>query len=313
MSYGSSSWMDWVKDEEESIKLIGKAYEAGINFFDTADTYSGGESERVLGKAIKEHNMVRSRIVVATKVFFPVMSHPIVSSKMIEQDTTLINQWGLSRKHIMEALEGSLERLQLDYVDILQIHRLDPNTTMEETMEALHDLVKRGKVHYIGACSMPAWQLQKANMIAEKHGWTKFVSMQNLYNLLYREEEHEMIPVLQDQGMAMIPWSPLAMGQLSGRSRSTSRSEQTAAAFGLLRNDAIIDRVEELAQKKNFSPSQIALAWLFSKPNVTSPIIGIGKESHLHEAVAALSIQLTDEEVKYLEEEYTPMPAHYLI
>ncbi|KAI9497790.1 NADP-dependent oxidoreductase domain-containing protein, partial [Zychaea mexicana] len=317
MSYGSSAWADWVKDEEKSIDLIGKAYQAGINFFDTANMYSNGESERVLGKAIKHHGMSRGRIVVATKIFFPVMAqvgdHAPPKDVLLQSDDLMVNEWGLSRKHIMDAIQGSLERLQLDYIDVLQIHRLDTNTTIEETMEALHDLIKSGKVRYIGASSMPTWQFQKANNIADKHGWTPFTSMQNLYNLLYREEEREMIPYCVDQNIAQIPWSPMAMGLLTGgKKRDTVRSKQTNAMFGQLYDEAIIGRVEELASKKSVKPGQIALAWLFSKPYVTAPIVGTGKEEYLYDAIDALQITLSEEDTKFLEEAYTPNPAHYL-
>ncbi|KAI9264305.1 NADP-dependent oxidoreductase domain-containing protein [Phascolomyces articulosus] len=321
LSFGSSRSFDWIKDEKESIELIGKAYEAGINFFDTANIYSNGESERVLGKAVHYHKMSRSRIVVATKLFFPVMPNVedfAPSRQQLENDSfngSFINDWGLSRKHIMDAIEDTLKRLQLDYIDILQIHRLDPHTTMEETMETLHDLIKAGKVRYIGASSMPTWQFQKANNVAEKNGWTPFTCMTNFYNLLYREEEREMIPYCADQKIAVIPWSPLAMGLLTGggKGRNTLRSEQTNQVFGdQLYDETIAGRVEELASKKNVKPAQIALAWLYSKPYITAPIVGIGNEQHLVDAVGALNIKLTEEETKFLEECYSPRPAHYL-
>ncbi|KAG2220536.1 hypothetical protein INT45_004142 [Circinella minor] len=230
-------------------------------------------------------------------------------------DGRFVNEWGLSRKHIMDGIQRCLERLQLDYIDLLQIHRLDPNTTMEETMEALHDLIKSGKVRYIGASSMPTWQFQKSNNVAEKHGWTPFVSMSNFYNLLYREEEREMIPYCVDQKIAQIPYSPLAMGLLTGggKQRDTIRSKQTNALFGEhIYNKTIIERVDELAFKKNVKPAQVSLAWLFSKSYVTAPIVGVGKEEHLQDVIDALYLELSNEEIAYLEEGYTSLPAHYL-
>ncbi|CAO3701231.1 unnamed protein product [Rhizopus microsporus] len=316
MTYGSSKWQAWVKDEEESLELIGKAYEAGINFFDTADAYSNGESERVLGKAIKKFNMPRSRIVVATKLFFTVseeMSQNTLGVRA-QADIQTVNSSGLSRKHIFEAVDASLERLGLDYIDLYQIHRFDPETPIEETMEALNDLVRSGKVRYIGASSGYAWQFQKANAIAERRGWAKFVSMQNLYNLLYREEEREMIPYCQDSGIAIIPWSPLARGLLTGKNRESTRSgtDRGISLFFAERegsnNDAIIDRVIEIAEKHKRSPAQIALAWLLTKPHVTSPIVGVSKESQLMDLLGSLEVKLTEEDVKYLEELYIPRP-----
>ncbi|KAI9251590.1 NADP-dependent oxidoreductase domain-containing protein [Sporodiniella umbellata] len=314
MSFGSSQWQPWIKDEEESIELIGKAYQAGINFFDTADGYSNGESERVLGKAIKKFNMPRSRIVVATKVFFAVpedLTTNVLGQKL-DNDPRFLNDVGLSRKHIMDAVDASLERLGLDYIDLYQIHRFDPNTPIEETMEALNDLVRSGKVRYIGASSGHAWEFQKANALAERKGWTKFSSMQNLYNLLYREEEREMIPYCFDSGIASIHWSPLARGLLTGKNRESVR-EGTDKAMGLFfakkeseNNNAIIDRVIEVADKHKCSPAQVALAWMLSKPHVTSPIIGFSKVSQLYDALGALEVELATEEIEYLEELYMP-------
>ncbi|KAI9251591.1 NADP-dependent oxidoreductase domain-containing protein [Sporodiniella umbellata] len=313
-SFGSSQWQPWIKDEEESIELIGKAYQAGINFFDTADGYSNGESERVLGKAIKKFNMPRSRIVVATKVFFAVpedLTTNVLGQKL-DNDPRFLNDVGLSRKHIMDAVDASLERLGLDYIDLYQIHRFDPNTPIEETMEALNDLVRSGKVRYIGASSGHAWEFQKANALAERKGWTKFSSMQNLYNLLYREEEREMIPYCFDSGIASIHWSPLAKGLLAGKNRESVR-EGTDKAIELYfpeteseNNNAIIDRVIEVADKHKCSPAQVALAWMLSKPHVTSPIIGFSKVSQLYDALGALEVELTKEEIEYLEELYIP-------
>ncbi|CDS10464.1 hypothetical protein LRAMOSA03140 [Lichtheimia ramosa] len=318
MSYGSSQWQSWVKEEEESLVMIEKAYKAGINFFDTANVYSSGESERILGKAIKKFNMDRSRIVVATKVFCPVVNgfKSNSMSKGLFEDPELVNRYGLSRKHIFDAVDASLERLQLDYIDLYQIHRLDKNTPMEEIMCALNDLVRMGKVRYIGASSMHAWEFQKMNNIAEKHGWTRFVSMQNLYNLIYREEEREMMPYCADQGIAVLPWSPLARGVLAGKNRQSTRSSTDAAIHRLFdqaseaNNDAIVDQVVQIAEKKGLAPAHVALAWVLSKPFVTAPIVGMTKDGHLEDAIAALDVELTKEEIESLESLYMPRRIH---
>ncbi|SAL99025.1 hypothetical protein [Absidia glauca] len=315
MSYGSSQWQDWVKDEKDSLALIEKAYKQGINFFDTADGYSNGESERILGKAIKQFDFPRSRIVVATKVFFPVAND--IASNVLgakpEDNPEFVNGYGLSRKHIFDAVDASLKRLGLDYIDILYIHRYDDNTPIEETMEALHDVVKSGKVRYLGASSMNAWKFVQANYVAELKGWTKFVCMQNLYNLIYREEERDMIPYLINQGIAMVPWSPLARGLLSRPSQESSvRSSSDRGISGFFaekesaNNSEINERVAHLSKEKGVSMSQIALAWVFSKPFVTSPILGIGKEEHLYDLVNALDVKLTEEDIAYLEQPYIP-------
>ncbi|CEP14663.1 hypothetical protein [Parasitella parasitica] len=320
MSYGSSKWQAWVKDEQESLELIGKAYGAGINFFDTADVYSNGESERVLGKAIKKFNMPRSRIVVATKVFFTVGKEE--DGNLLGQDLDgkpeFVNSYGLSRKHIFDACEASLERLQLDYIDLYQIHRFDHETPIEETMEALNDLVRSGKVRYIGSSSCYAWEFQKANRIAEKNGWAQFCSMQNLYNLIYREEEREMIPYCLDSGIASIHWSPLARGLLTGKNRNTIRME-TDHATNLFfakkesaNNDVIIDRVVEVAERLGHSPAQIALAWMLTKPHCTSPIIGVGKIENLYDVIGSLNVKLSEQDIKYLEEPYIPRNLIYM-
>ncbi|KAI8063671.1 NADP-dependent oxidoreductase domain-containing protein [Gilbertella persicaria] len=305
MSYGSPTWQSWIKGEEESLELIKKAYDAGINFFDTANVYSNGESERILGKAIKKFNMPRSRIVVATKVFFPLN---ILTNQPGEEQ---VNNGGLSRKHIFDSVEASLERLGLDYIDLYQIHRADRNTPFEETMEALNDLVRSGKVRYIGCSSCYTWEFQKMNNIAEKRGWAKFVSMQNCYNLIYREEEREMIPYCKDAGIAIIPWSPLARGVLTGKNRRTTRTESDPNINRLFAkeqevNDMIVDRVVEIAEKLGHTPSQVALAWMLTKPEIASPIVGIGKEEHLYDLIGAFEVKLSKEDVEYLEEKYTP-------
>jgi len=317
MSYGSPDWSPWIKSEEESIKHIKAAYEAGINFFDTADTYSSGLSEIILGKALKEIGAPRGRVVIATKVFFPVCDSPADMMKgfaTFAQDPNLINRVGLSRKHIFDAVDASLKRLGVDYIDLYQIHRLDTGTPMEEIMEALNDLVRSGKVRYIGASSMTAWQFQKLNNIAERKGWAKFVSMQNLYNLLFREEEREMIPYCVDAGIAGIPYSPLASGIIAGKNRKTDRSStwfQMTTIYPNTKqdsNDIIVDHVEEIAKKYNATSAQIALAWHFTKPFSTSPIVGVSKIEQLYDLLGALKIKLTEEDVKYLEEPYTARP-----
>jgi aryl-alcohol dehydrogenase-like predicted oxidoreductase len=297
MTYGSSKWRPWVLDEEASRPFFQRAVEAGINFFDTADMYSVGLSETVVGRSIREYTR-RDDVVIATKVYFPMGPGP--------------NDRGLSRKHIMAAIDASLRRLATEYIDLYQIHRFDPETPMEETLEALHDVVKSGKALYIGASSMHAWQLAKMLYTADSHGWTRFVSMQNHYNLIYREEEREMIPLCIDQGIAVIPWSPLARGFLAGnRKRETDRAktDDLAQEFYVAESDfTIADRVSELAKRRSLSPAQIALAWILRKPGVTAPIVGASKLGQLDEAVAALEIQLDDSEMQFLEEPYQPHP-----
>jgi aryl-alcohol dehydrogenase-like predicted oxidoreductase len=288
------------ESEDEAFSLMDRAWEAGINFFDTADVYTGGESEKVTGKTLWKLAS-RDSIVLATKVFNPMGPGP--------------NDKGLSRKHILSAIDASLQRLGTDYVDLYQIHRWDYDTPIEETMEALHDVVKSGKARYIGASSMYAWQFANAQYAAERHGWTPFVSMQPHYNLLYREEEREMIPFCIDQKLAIIPWSPLARGLLTGK-RTRERTETERArtdAFGKTlynRDDdfEIIRRVDSLAEKKGIPAAQIALAWMLTKPAVTAPIIGASKPGHLEDAVAALSVTLSPEEVADLEAPYQPHP-----
>ena len=299
MTYGTSEWRPWVLNEAESKPFVERAVEAGINFFDTADMYSIGVSEEVTGRLLGDL-LPREEYVLATKVFFNLRNKP--------------NQGGLSRKHIMEGIDASLTRLGMDYVDLYQIHRWDYDTPIEETMEALHDVVKAGKARYIGASSMHAWQFAKAQHIAEKNGWTKFVSMQNHYNLVYREEEREMIPQCIDQGVGLIPWSPLARGFLAGnrtrdKQAATTRAANDPMADNMYYTDAdfdIVDRVKELAEKHGKSAAQIALAWMLHKPGINSPIIGASKIRHLDEAIDALSIELSDEEITYLEELYQP-------
>jgi aryl-alcohol dehydrogenase-like predicted oxidoreductase len=301
MGFGvAERWVHpWVIDEESSRSVIKKALELGINFFDTANVYSDGTSEEFVGRALKDY-VNRDEIVLATKVYFPMNKGP--------------NGSGLSRKHIMSEIDKSLKRLGTDYVDLYQIHRWDYNTPIEETMEALHDLVKAGKVRYIGASAMYAWQFLKALHVAEKNGWTKFVSMQNHLNLLYREEEREMLPLCKEEKIGVIPYSPLASGRLTRDwSEDTLRSETDQvqkSKYGATENNdrLVVERVAEIAKKHGVPRSQIALAWLLQKEPVTAPIIGATKISHLEDSAGALSVKLTTEEVTYLEEPYVPHP-----
>jgi aryl-alcohol dehydrogenase (NADP+) len=301
MTYGTPKWREWVLDEAASRPFIQRALELGINFFDTADVYSIGVSEEILGRAIKDFTR-REEVVIATKVFFPMGDKP--------------NQGGLSRVHILQAIEDSLRRLGTDYVDLYQIHRWDPETPIEETMEALHEVVKSGKARYIGASSMYAWQFSKSLYLADLNGWTRFISMQNHYNLVYREEEREMIPLCLSAGIGLIPWSPLARGFLSGN-RSPQGWGQTARAktdefahqmYYQESDFSIVERVVELAEKRDVAPTQIALAWLLHKPGVTAPIIGASKMTHLEQDIAALDIELSTDEMTFLEEPYQPHP-----
>lgn len=289
-------------DEEQSRPFIRRALELGINFFDTADMYSLGVSEEVTGRALRDFAR-RDEIVLATKVYFPIGRGQ--------------NNRGLSRKHIMEAIDNSLRRLGTDYVDLYQIHRWDSETPIEETMEALHDVVKAGKARYIGASSMFAWQFAKAQYTADLHGWTRFVSMQNHYNLIYREEEREMLSFCIDQGVGAIPWSPLARGFLSGNRTRDSKGESLRAQTDTYAHDMyyrendfdVMERLVAVAERMpNAKPAQVALAWLLHRPGITAPIIGASKMSHLEDAVTAVSIKLSTEEMQLLEEPYRPHP-----
>ncbi|HZQ08679.1 MAG TPA: aldo/keto reductase [Anaerolineae bacterium] len=301
MSYGTPQWREWVLPEDQSRLFIQRALEQGINFFDTADVYSRGVSEEVTGRALRDFAR-REHVIIATKV------HGRMSDD--------VNDAGLSRKHILDSIDRSLRRLCTDYVDLYQIHRWDNHVPIEETMEALNDVVRAGKARYIGASSMYAWQFAKAQYVAEKHGWTKFVSMQNHYNLVYREEEREMIPLCLDQGVGLIPWSPLARGFLAGNRRredwgETVRAKTDPFAQEMYYQEAdfqVVDRVVELAKRMGHKPAQVALAWLLHKPGVDSPIIGATKMYQLDDAIAAAEIKLSDEELKYLEEPYVPHP-----
>ena len=300
MSYGNSQWRDWVLDEDESRPILRRALELGVNFFDTADMYSAGVSEEVTGRALRDFAR-REEVVIASKVFFPTN----------DADP---NARGLSRKHIMHAIDHSLRRLDTDYIDLYQIHRWDYMTPIEETLEALHDVVKAGKARYIGASSMHAWQFAKALHLQDMNGWARFISMQNLYNLLYREEEREMIPLCEDEGVGIIPWSPLARGFLAGtRSREkwgeTARAKSDTMAQEQYYGDLdfeIVDRVSELARRRGVSPAQVALAWLLHQPAVSAPIVGATKMQHLEEAVEGTELALSADELTFLEERYRP-------
>ena len=301
MSFGNDSDRPWVLDEDAAEPIVRAAVEGGINFFDTADAYSGGASEiatgRLLGKLL-----TREEVVVATKVFMPM--------------TPGENGGGLSRKHVLSAIDASLKRLGMDYVDLYQIHRWDSRTPIEETMEALHDVVRAGKARYIGASSMFAWQFAKAQHVAELGGWTRFVSMQNHYNLIYREEEREMIPQCIQEGIGVIPWSPLARGVLAGtRTREGARQTTRAGSdqftdylYNQPTDFDVVERVVEVADERGVSTAQVALAWLLHKPGVTAPIVGATKPGHLHDALAAEQLTLSDEEISRLEEPYVPHP-----
>ncbi len=296
MSFGASDrgGHPWSLDEQTSRTLLKQAIDAGINFFDTANVYSAGSSEEFVGRALADFGN-RDEIVLATKVNGPMRKGP--------------NAIGLSRKSIMTEIDASLRRLGTDYVDLYQIHRWDYRTPIEETMEALHDVVKSGKVRYIGASSMYAWQFSKAQYLAEIRGWTKFVSMQNHYNLLNREEEREMMPLCADQGVGVIPWSPLARGRLTRDwDTTTARSETDEFGKALYKTEdrTIVERVAEVAAERGVSRAQVALAWMLSKPFVTAPIVGVTKPLHLDDAVAAAELALSAEEIERLEEPYTP-------
>ncbi len=301
MTYGTSKWREWVLDEEPSRAFIRQALELGVNFFDTADMYSNGVSEEVVGRALRDFAR-RDQVVLTTKVFHPMSDAP--------------NDRGLSRKHILDAIDASLRRLGTDYVDIYMIHRWDYTTPIAETLEALNDVVRAGKARYLGASSMWAWQFARALYTADARGWSRFVVMQNHYNLIYREEEREMIPLCRAEGVGITPWSPLARGFLAGnrtrdKSGATIRGKTDTYGHSLSYRDedfAIVDRVTALANQRGVSNIQIALAWMLNKPEITAPIIGATKPHHLPEAVAALDIQLTDEERKYIEEPYVPHP-----
>ncbi len=301
MSFGTPEWRDYILTEEESRPIIKRAIELGINFFDTADMYSLGISEEVTGRALGDYAR-RDEVILATKTYWPMSDD--------------VNDKGLSRKHIMQAIDNSLRRLGTDYVDLYYIHRWDYETPIEETMEALNDVVRAGKALYIGASSMFAWQLAKAQYTADFHGWTRFVAMQNHLNVAYREEEREMVPLCIDQGVGVVPWSPLARGFLAGnRTREkdgvTTRAKSDALAreyYFRPEDFDVLERVIEVAETHGATPAQIALAWLLNKPGIAAPVVGASKMQHLEEAVAAVEIDLTEEEIALLEEPYQPHP-----
>jgi 1-deoxyxylulose-5-phosphate synthase len=300
MTYGSKKWREWVLDEEESKPFIRRALELGINFFDTADMYSAGASEEVLGRALQEFAPSRDKVVIATKVFNPMGDDP--------------NQRGLSRKHIRHAIDDSLQRLGTDYVDLYQIHRFDYSTPIEETLLALHDVVQAGKALYIGASSMYAWQFAKMLYTADQLGLTRFVTMQNHYNLVYREEEREMNPLCIEEGIGIIPWSPLARGFLAGNrtkgdQNPTVRAQTDEFAHKLYYQDSdfeVVDRLSAIAKQRGIPNAQVALAWVLQQPGITSPIVGASKMQHLEDAVKASEMTLSEEELKSLAEPYQP-------
>ena len=298
MSYGSSSWRDWVLDLDDSRPLVRSAVDAGVIFFDTADMYSDGASEEVTGALLRECFARRDDYVLASKVFNPMGPGP--------------NDRGLSRKHILSSIDASLRRLGTDHVDLYQIHRWDPHTPIEETMEALHDVVRAGKARYLGASSMFAWQFAKAQHVAERHGWTRFVAMQDHYNLLYREEEREMHPLCLDQGVGVIPWSPLARGRLAKlpEDRTTTRAASDTYADRMYSeaDDAVVHAVADVAKARELPLAQVALAWMLHKQAVSAPIVGATKPGQIEDAVAAVDVTLSDNEIAALEAPYVPHP-----
>jgi 1-deoxyxylulose-5-phosphate synthase len=301
MSYGDPATRKWTLDEDAAMPIVRRAVEGGVTFFDTADVYSDGVSEEVTGRLLAKLFGRRDDYVLATKVCLPMGDGP--------------NDKGLSRKHVMSGIDASLRRLGTDYVDLYQIHRWDYGTPIEETMEALHDVVKSGKARYIGASSMFAWQFAKAQHVAETHGWTRFATMQNHYNLVYREEEREMIPLCADQGVGLIPWSPLARGMLAGNrerggGRNTVRSQNDAygdSLYGEADFD-VVDAVREVAGERGVPAAQVALAWLLAKPAVTAPIVGATKLTHMDDAIAAEGLRLDDKEIERMQAPYRPHP-----
>jgi 1-deoxyxylulose-5-phosphate synthase len=299
MSYGDPQRRDWFLTEEQAEPIVRRAVDAGVNFFDTADMYSAGLTEEITGRLLRKLFANRDDYVLATKCFFPTGPGP--------------NDRGLSRKHVMSAIDGSLRRLGTDHVDLYQIHRWDVDTPVEETMRALHDVVQSGKARYLGASTMPAWRFASAQYTARAHGWTPFVSMQNYYNLLYREEEREMVPLCLDEGVGLVPWSPLARGMLAGNRerggvRSTTRAGSDAFADELYSEEDfdVVEAVRAVAASREVPPARVALAWLLGNPAVTAPIIGATKPHHVDDAVAAAELELTVEERAMLETPYRP-------
>lgn len=302
MSYGTAAERAWHLDEAAAEPIVKAAIDGGVTFFDTADTYSDGVSEQITGRLLSRIFTRRDDFVLATKVYFPMGTGP--------------NDRGLSRKHVLSAIDASLRRLGTEYVDLYQIHRWDYQTPIEETMQALHEVVRAGKARYLGASSMFAWQFAKAQNLAERHGWTRFASMQNHYNLIYREEEREMIPLCADQGVAVLPYSPLARGVLAGNRGRGGERRTTRAGDDPLSDERynspsdfdVADRLAEVAAARGAPPAQVALAWLLSRPAVTAPIVGATRLGHISDALAAVQLTLTDEEVRRLEEPYLPHP-----
>jgi aryl-alcohol dehydrogenase-like predicted oxidoreductase len=302
MSYGTAAERAWHLDEAAAEPIVKAAIDGGVTFFDTADTYSDGVSEQITGRLLGRLFDRREDYVLATKVYFPMGTGP--------------NDRGLSRKHVLSAIDASLRRLGTDYVDLYQIHRWDYQTPIEETMAAVHEVVQAGKARYIGASSMFAWQFAKAQNLAERHGWSRFASMQNHYNLIYREEEREMIPLCADQGVAVLPYSPLARGVLAGNRGRQGERRTTRAGTDPLSDERynspgdfdVADRLAEVAAARGAPPAQVALAWLLSRPTVTAPIVGATRLGHISDALAAVQLTLTEEEVRQLEEPYLPHP-----
>ena len=300
MTYGSKQWRPWVIEEEEARPFIRKAVECGINYFDTADMYSNGKSEEVLGRALKDFRQGRDRVVIGTKVYMPMSDDP--------------NDRGLSRKHIMLSIDNSLRRLGSDYVDLYQIHRFDASTPIDETLRALDDVVRAGKALYVGASAMYAWQFMKMLAASDRLGLARFCTMQNYYNVIYREEEREMLPLCRAEGIAVTPFSPLARGFVVGNRRREDYGETVRAKtdeysrrqYYHPEDFAIVDRVTEIAKKRELNNAQVALAWVLHQPGITSPIIGVSKQGHLEDAMKALTVKLDAGELKYLSELYKP-------
>lgn len=317
MTFGSDKWQPWVMNEEESLPIFEHAYKAGINTWDTADVYSNGLSEEIVGKALKKYNIPRERVVIMTKLYFPVNEENPHSTFVA--DDPMVNMKGLSRKHILDAVAKSVKRLGT-YIDVLQIHRLDRQTPKEEIMRALNDVIEQGSVRYIGASSMAAWEFQQLQNVADKHGWHKFISMQNLFNLIYREEEREMIPYCQATGVGLVPWYALAAGLLARpwNDESSKRAQTDELMKNIMRKDStdsdreVVRRVEELSKKKNVAMAQIAIAWQLSHTGV-APILGLNKPKRIDEAVEALKVKLSEEEIEYLKEPYKPKPVQPII
>ncbi|KAL3468563.1 NADP-dependent oxidoreductase domain-containing protein [Aspergillus heterothallicus] len=317
--YGLSKWQDWVQEEDEALPLLEHAFNRGINTWDTADAYSNGRSEEIVGKALTTYNIPREQVVIMTKIYYALdpVNQLSIGQMMDKKKQHLVNRVGLSRKHILDAVAESVRRLGT-YIDVLQIHRLDRDVGPEEIMRALNDVVNSGQVRYLGASSMAAWEFQKLQYIADKHGWHKFISMQNYYNLLYREEEREMIPLCKDLGVGVLPWSPLARGVLAHKwDDRTSKREQTDRLLkNLVRgqkpniaDEEIVGRVDQIATKRGVPMATVALAWNLSKG--VFPIAGLGSQERIDQAVEAVKFQLTEQEIAYLEEPYLPKEVSY--